>query len=373
MKKRISNSCLVFLLQLLAGLTLMLTSFAKIIDPVENLYSMSDALAGSPLSLLQPIALPCLIMLWAAQFAVGYAYIWGIWYKGATLAAKCILGALTLHSAIATACDPMGASNLLGCMCQVPNWAATATYAALLGMTLLICMYCDFASSGFFIQKGETSHVVYAFVLQTALSAFCYHNLPALDFSDFAIEAKMEDARQHSSFAFTHPTQGDVTDRILTDTGYTFLLVAPNLGKHSFFTNQTGARYKYAGNANSVYEKAKAQGINFYCLTATEHGSTDMKQWQEETNARYEYLHTSETTLRQMVKSSPGLLLLKNGTVVNKWPAKKIPAYMNTAVFEQEGANKPWKSAFRIVYMLILLLVPMAFRIVSDNSTIHWQ
>ena len=106
----------------------------------------------------------------------------------------------------------------------------------------------------------------------------------------------------------------DLTDSILSAKGYTFLLVAPHLEQ---------ADDTYLGHINEVYDYAKTNGYGFFCLTAS--GEKGISHWINITGAEYPFCNTDETTLKTIVRSNPGLLLLKGSTVVGKWSHRNIP------------------------------------------------
>lgn len=106
----------------------------------------------------------------------------------------------------------------------------------------------------------------------------------------------------------------DLTEQILSDEGLTLLLVSPHLEQAS------DAQF---GEIDRLYEWAKEQGISFYCLTAS--GRQGIEQWIDVTGAEYPFCNVDETTLKTMIRSNPGLMLLKAGTVIGKWSHNSLP------------------------------------------------
>ena len=111
-------------------------------------------------------------------------------------------------------------------------------------------------------------------------------------------------------------TGDDITDSVLHDPGYTFLLIAPNLAKASD-TN--------FGEIDQLYEYAREHGYPFYCLTAS--GDDAIERWRDLTGAEYPFCMTDETTLKTIIRSNPGLLLLKGGVVLNKWSHNRLAGH----------------------------------------------
>ncbi len=64
-------------------------------------------------------------------------------------------------------------------------------------------------------------------------------------------------------------------------------------------------------------------GYPFYCVTSS--SDAEVEQWRERTGAEYPFCETDEATLKTMVRSNPGLLLLRHGTIVNKWSCSSLP------------------------------------------------
>ena len=102
---------------------------------------------------------------------------------------------------------------------------------------------------------------------------------------------------------------------MLSRRGYTFLLISPNLDK---------ADDGDFGAIDALYEYAREQGVPFYCLTASTEEA--IRHWEDITGAEYPFYITDETTLKTIIRSNPGLLLLKNGVVIGKWSHNDLPA-----------------------------------------------
>ena len=80
----------------------------------------------------------------------------------------------------------------------------------------------------------------------------------------------------------------------------------------------------HVGDIDMLYEYAAENHYKFYCLTAS--GDSAIARWKDMTGAEYPFYNTDETTLKTIVRSNPGLLLLKDGTVIGKWSHNFLPA-----------------------------------------------
>jgi len=122
---------------------------------------------------------------------------------------------------------------------------------------------------------------------------------------------------QPSSPNTQHPTPSigdDITDQVLSDPNYTLLLISPHL-EQADDTN--------FGEINQLHEYAQEHDIAFYCLTASTEKA--IARWMELTGAEYPFCTTDETTLKTMIRSNPGLMLLRDGVVVGKWSHNRLP------------------------------------------------
>lgn len=154
-------------------------------------------------------------------------------------------------------------------------------------------------------------------------------------------------------------TSQDLTQDILSKKGYTFLLVSPHLEM---------AEVKNFGDINSIYDYAKANGYGFYGLTAsTERG---INHWRNATGAKYPFYTTDGTTLKTMIRSNPGLLLLYKGTIINKWGHNDLPtpeelnAPLSLLSIGHEPENNTW---LKILMIVLCYILPLILLIVADR------
>lgn len=116
----------------------------------------------------------------------------------------------------------------------------------------------------------------------------------------------------------------DITDLVLADSGYTFLMVAHQLEK---------ADDSYSDLLNELYDYCREHDYAFYGLTAS--NEEVVGQWLDRTGGEYPFCNVDDITLKTMVRSNPGLMLLKGGVVLNKWANENIPdEYQLTAPLE---------------------------------------
>lgn len=106
----------------------------------------------------------------------------------------------------------------------------------------------------------------------------------------------------------------DLTDIILADSSYSFLLVSYKLPK---------ADVSHLKEIDELARWAFSQGYRFICLTSST--GEDLASFKEKYNPPYDFYMTDETTLKTMIRANPGLVLLKSGTIIDKWSQNAIP------------------------------------------------
>jgi hypothetical protein len=108
--------------------------------------------------------------------------------------------------------------------------------------------------------------------------------------------------------------QENVTDKYLLDSTFTFLVVAYDLEKSS---------NKKQKELNSLADWAKRKGYHFIGLTSTT--GEALHKYQVGQLPAYEIMFTDQTTLKTIIRSNPGLLLLKKGIIIGKWHYNDFP------------------------------------------------
>jgi len=105
------------------------------------------------------------------------------------------------------------------------------------------------------------------------------------------------------------------TDHIL-DSRYIFILVAYDLNK---------ADVAYQEEINAIAEHLMMRGYEFACFTAS--SDEEIYEYQSLTNAPYSFYRMDPIPLKTIIRANPGLLLLRKGTVMNKWHYRGLPTY----------------------------------------------
>ncbi|MEI6815413.1 MAG: BT_3928 family protein [Bacteroidota bacterium] len=126
-------------------------------------------------------------------------------------------------------------------------------------------------------------------------------------------------------FALTDMLGGDVNDHdslythaFLTDPKYSFFLISYNLTK-------SDKDKELMKKINDFYDATRKDSLSFIGLTAT--GPKDIDAYKHENNALYDFYNCDETALKTFIRSAPGLVLLKQGTVLAMWHHNDFPTY----------------------------------------------
>ncbi|NSW46253.1 MAG: DoxX family protein [Bacteroidales bacterium] len=103
-------------------------------------------------------------------------------------------------------------------------------------------------------------------------------------------------------------------DTALNYKSYVFLFTSPKIEK---------ASNKNIEKVNAIYQYAIKNNYLFYALTASL--QKDIDAFIIQNKILFPFYMCDEVTLKSMVRSNPGLMLLKNGTVIKKWSYFDFP------------------------------------------------
>ncbi len=146
-------------------------------------------------------------------------------------------------------------------------------------------------------------------------------------------------------------TWEDITDSVLSDKGYTFLLVAHRI---------EGADDSNIDLINEIYDYSVEHGYGFYALTSSPEDEIEL--WRDKTGAEYPFCQTDDITLKTIIRSNPGLLLVKDGTILNKWSDNRLPdEYVLTDSLDklELGKQKQESDLQTIGYVLLWFILPL--------------
>jgi uncharacterized membrane protein YphA (DoxX/SURF4 family) len=108
----------------------------------------------------------------------------------------------------------------------------------------------------------------------------------------------------------------DVTASILDNPGYQFILVAYDLAS----TNKQVFR-----GILPFYKKAAARDIPFLCITSGL--APEIRKFRISQGTAFEFFNADDVILKTMVRSNPGLILLHDGVVIDKWAWRDLPEW----------------------------------------------
>lgn len=354
--------------RILLGCTFVLSGFVKAIDPLGSQYKLHDYAEALGLSAYTPdwALLIVAVLLSTVEFALGLALLMAMWRR---LVSKIILAFMVVMTLITVwiyVSDPVQDCGCFGDALVLTNGETLMKNIVLLACAALLA-YRPQDMPRFLSKNMLWIFTDIALIMPLVLSTWCLYDLPLLDFRPYHIgadiragmevpeEAEMPEfettfilekdgVRKEFSledypdstwtfidsrtvtlkkgyvppihdFSIVTSDGTDITEDVLGYKGYTFLLIAPYID---------AADDSNFGTIDEVYEYSQDNGHRFYCLTAS--GDEAIEHWKDITGAEYTFCQTDGTTLKTVIRSNPGMVLLKGGVIIGKWSHNRLPA-----------------------------------------------
>lgn len=411
-KRHIAGKVGISLCQFLLGAAFVFSGFVKAVDPLGFFYKLQDYLTAFGLIEWFPSGLPLLlgIVLSAAEFCVGVFLFLGIRRKIAPTLALLLMSVMTPLTLYLALENPVSDCGCFGDAWVLTNWQTFGK-----NIVLLLAAGTVFKWRArlvrFVTYKLEWMLSMYTILFVFALSSYCLRNLPILDFRPYKIGANIKagmelpegakpsvfetrfvlekngerreftlDDYPDSTWTFVESrtvlkekgyespihdfsmlsldSGEEITDSVLSDKGYTFLLVT-----HRMESADDGN----IDLINEIYDYSVERGYGFYALTAS--SEEEIELWRDKTGAEYPFCQMDDITLKTIIRSNPGLLLLKEGTILNKWSNGQLPdEYVLSDDLEKLplGERKQVSDVHTMGYVLLWFFVPLMLVIGLD-------
>lgn len=386
---------------------LVCSGFVKAVDPAGTYIKLEEYLTAFGLAdwiggrwlILVAIALS------VVECSTGFFLMLGIHKRVASTLALlllCLMTPLTLYLFIA---NPVSDCGCFGDAWVLSNGETLAKNVVLLALAAVAYRWRAWTFS-LITSKMEWIVSMYTILFVGALSLFCLRYLPIIDFRPYRIGTNIpramtlpegarpgvwesrflleKDGEQREFTLDNYPdstwtylstrtveiqkgdepaihdfslrgleTGEELTDSLLADEGYTFLLIVHRIEE---------ADDSNIDLINEIYDYSVENGYGFYALTSSP--AEEVELWCERTGGEYPFCLADDVTLKTMIRSNPGLMLLRGGTILNKWSNASLPdEYELTDRLERlpMGQLKEVDDLHTLGYVLLWFLLPLGF------------
>ncbi len=366
------------ILRVLVGLLFIFSGFVKGVDPWGSAIKLEDYFVAFGWDSMVPYAFFIGSLMNVCEFVIGFCLALGIRIKLAALGAvlfMLIFTPLTFYLAIA---NPVSDCGCFGDAIKLTNWETFYK-------NIVICAFVAFVFirrkhyKSWMNKKAEWLGAFIGLLIIAGTSWYSYSYLPLIDFLPYKIGNNipslmkvpdgmpvdkyeqfitLKDTTTGKNIDVTVDTysndstywgQGtkykyisisepkliqkgyqppihdltmvsavdgnDITEDVLQDSSYSFLMISYKLAKASTsHFDEFGKLAKYA----------ESKGYRFICMTSST--NDDIEKFTTDFKPTYAFYLTDETTLKTIIRSNPGLMLIKGGNVIDKWSHNALPS-----------------------------------------------
>lgn len=355
--------------RIFVGVLFIISGFIKANDPLGFSYKLDEYFLVFHTPWMSAVSLPLAILISAAEIGLGFATLIGARMR---FVAWSLLGLivfftfLTFYSAWFNVVKDCGC---FGDALHLEPWQSFGKDIILLVFILVLFFYRNKITPLINPKSAWLASIV-SFIISAGFSLYCYMHLPVVDFRPYAIgknilkgmeipEGAPRDEYQTilyyekdgvvkeftsqnypwqdstwkwkdtknvlvkkgyvppiHDFSLNDASGSDYKEELLADTNYSFMLVSYDLNT---------ASKSVQPEINKLAQDCEKNGIKFFAVTATVPEETE--KFRHEYQTMYDFYFCDATALKTIIRSNPGLVLLKKGTVVDMWHYNDIPDF----------------------------------------------
>lgn len=349
--------------RVLLGLTFMFSGVVKAIDPVGTQIKLTDYLYafGMGGTVLESTLLILACLLAGFEILIGAYLLLGAFSRGTTILAllmMVVFTPLTLYLAIK---NPVEDCGCFGDAVVLTNWQTFGKNIFLLALAILVFVERKYIIP-FVAERRQWLITVFVVSISVWFMVCNITRLPILDFRPYKVGTDLRSGilkgenLELSDFWIMDDAMNDLTMDVLNDSGYTFLLVSPHV---------EDASESDLDLIDDVFDYCAHWGYNMIGVTSS--GSEAVRQWTENTGAEFSFAFCDEVPLQTMIRSNPGLVLIKDGVLVNKWSHSHIPQDEELSgpldeisvgqIPDPDPMHTPWAVALMFILPLLIIVL----------------
>ena len=394
--------------RIITGVLFIFSGFVKAVDPLGLTYKLRDYFSAFNLDFLNALALPIAIFFITLELFIGLSLFLNIRVKFTSWLLLIIMSYFTVLTFILAIFNPVSDCGCFGDALILTNWQTFWKNVIFFVPTIVIFLQRKEFSP---VYKSSTEWILSSafVVIILAFIFYNYLNLPILDFRPYKTGTNISEKMvipegkpvDKYEFTFIYEKNGerkefslenipdstwtwietkqklitkgyeppihdfsistldgdDITKDVLNDPDYSILIAVYNLDNSNL---------KAFNRINKLYKELSDRNCSFYCLTAST--TVSINNFSKTVKPEYDIYITDEITLKTMIRSNPGIILLKEGTIIGKWPSGKIPENMNGDIlaYSVTKLHKENSKLLIVAFIAVFFVSVFLFLIGSD-------
>ncbi len=349
--------------RILTGLLFVFSGLVKGIDPMGTAFKLEDYFKAFSVGFLDDLALPLALILCLVEFMTGMMLLTGSFVRLASWMAALFMALFTPLTLVLAIFNPVSDCGCFGDAIVLTNWE---TFFKNIGITLLVVFIFirrDDRTGTLSVRPGLSTTLALSFLFLL----FMWYNLaylPVIDFRPYKVGTNLPEAMavppdaeaDRYDIRFIYEKEGlqkeftlkdypaedttwkfvdqksvlisegyvppihdfrlvdgqgaDLTEQVTGSEGDVMLMIARKLDK----SDRDGLTKGY-----DLGTELQEEGKKFYVVTSTpadEAGSL---------TKGFNTLFADEVTLKTVIRSDPGFVLLHNGTIIAEWSYNGLP------------------------------------------------
>jgi len=351
--------------RLIAGIVFIFSGVVKAIDPLGSTYKFQDYFLAFNMEFLLPLSLPLTILLCSAEFLSGVSVVFNIRQRTGIWGLMLLMVIFTPLTFVLALTNPVTDCGCFGDVIHLTNWqtfikniillvpvtylfinrnrvspkhgivrewtiisAVTILFLAFILYNIRYLTVIDFLpyKTGTYItdkmkipdgMPSDKYETTFIYEKDGQQKEFTLDNYPANDTTWMFVDQRSVLVSkgytpQIHDLVLTTADNEDITETVLKSKGYTFLMICKKLEEADTDKLDEGME---------LGRKLSTAGFDFYILTAS--GAEEITKYDKS----LAFCSVDETTLKTIVRSNPGYIMLKEGTIMGKWSWAGVPSF----------------------------------------------
>lgn len=352
--------------RILVGLVLIFSGFVKGVDPLGTAYKITDYFEAYHMIWASPLSLYLSILLCTFEFVLGVLLVINVKMKQVAWLVLLLMSFFTAVTFYDALYSPVPDCGCFGDAIVLTNWETFYKNLVLMVFVLIVFLGRN-KIKAYFTTIKEFSIIGIVSLLFIWFSVYNYRNLPLINFRPWKVGNKMmsdnpqpskfylvyknkqsgeskeylsnelpwqdtvwvanweyvstrEDNPNKSllgAFAISDSVGTDMTDHFVRNPEFQFFIASYNIKE---------ATKEAFEKLNPFIEKANSKRISIIILTGS--SPQDIAEFKKlYPTMNYEIYTSDDIALKAMIRSNPGLVLLKKAVVLGQWHWRNIPDF----------------------------------------------